>query len=99
MKFILKLAVVTGLLASSSAFAAVADLAAYGADIEPTEMLTSSEADSGAVIVQSVASQALIMQNDAESFAVIIQSLDGAYAVINQTGATGAKAVIIQAGQ
>ena len=62
-------------------------------------MLTSTAEDTGAVIVQSVASQALIMQPEATSFAIIIQSLDQAYAVVNQTGATGAKAVIIQAGE
>jgi hypothetical protein len=97
MKSIVKVSVIAALLASSSAFAQVADIAAYAPGNDPVEMLTAAADDIGAVIIQTTSgANAAIIQPDVTNFAVILQSVEGAFAVINQTGATGSKAIIVQ---
>ena len=97
MKSIAKISLIAVLLASSSAFAGIADIAVYAPGEVGVDMLTAAADDTGAAIVQSVdMTAAAIIQPDPTNFAVIVQSVSEAFAVINQTGATGSQAVIIQ---
>jgi hypothetical protein len=97
MKTISKISLIAALLASSSAFAGVADIAAYAPGIEAVDMLTAAAEDMGATIIQtSDTTSAAIVQPDPTNFAIIVQSIGEAFATINQTGATGSKAIIIQ---
>ena len=97
MKSIAKISLIAALLASSSAFAGIADITVYAPGAEAVDMLTAAVDDTGAVIIQSVdATSAAIIQPDPTNFAAIIQSVSGAFAVINQTGATASQAIIIQ---
>ena len=99
MKSIAKISLISALLASSSAFAGVSDITAYAPGNEGVDMLTAAvdAADTGAVIIQTAdMTAAAIVQPDPTNFAVIIQSVSEAFATINQTGATGSRAIIIQ---
>ena len=97
MKTISKISLIVALLTSSSAFAAIADIAAYAPGIEAVDMLTAAAEDMGASIIQTAdTTSAAIVQVDPTNFAIIVQSVSESFATINQTSATGSKAIIIQ---
>ena len=100
MKSILKLSLVAALLASTSAFAAIDDIADLGSVDADTATLTatiSGTTSTGAAVIQAAdGGTALIIQVGEDNLAVIQQAVANAFAVIDQTAATASKAVIIQ---